>query len=58
MEVGKNAINKATGKRFVKGEAICTEGMIWCSMCKLYAAVKIAISAQQSLNLNKPMRVT
>ena len=31
---GENAINKSTGKRFVKGEAVCAEEMFWCSCCR------------------------
>jgi len=34
VEVGENAINKRTGKKFDLGEAVCAEEMIWCSHCK------------------------
>lgn len=34
VEAGEQAINKATGKQFRAGEAVCAEEMIWCSTCK------------------------
>ncbi len=34
VEAGKNAINKRTGARYVKGEAVCCEEMIWCATCR------------------------
>jgi threonine dehydrogenase-like Zn-dependent dehydrogenase len=34
VEAGPEAFNKATGKTFQKGEAVCAEEMIWCSTCK------------------------
>jgi threonine dehydrogenase-like Zn-dependent dehydrogenase len=34
VEAGPEAFNKATGKIFQKGEAVCAEEMIWCSTCK------------------------
>ncbi len=34
VEAGKNAINKRTGKHFQKGEAVCSEEMIWCGQCR------------------------
>ncbi len=33
-EAGKDAINKRTGKRYERGEAVCSEEMIWCSQCR------------------------
>ena len=33
VEVGENAINKRTGKKYEIGEAVCAEEMIWCSHC-------------------------
>jgi scyllo-inosose 3-dehydrogenase len=33
-EAGANAINKRTGKKYAKGEAVCSEEMMWCSYCR------------------------
>lgn len=34
VEAGELAFNKRTSKRFVAGDAVCAEEMIWCSTCK------------------------
>jgi threonine dehydrogenase-like Zn-dependent dehydrogenase len=34
VKAGVSAINKRTGKKFEKGEAVCSEEMIWCSTCR------------------------
>lgn len=34
VEVGEYALNKRTGKRYEKGEAVCSEEMMWCSYCR------------------------
>jgi threonine dehydrogenase-like Zn-dependent dehydrogenase len=34
VEAGENAINKRTGKKYVAGEPVCAEEMIWCSYCR------------------------
>lgn len=34
VEAGENAVNKRTGKKYVAGEAVCAEEMIWCAQCK------------------------
>jgi len=34
VEVGENAINKRTGKKYEVGEPVCAEEMIWCAQCK------------------------
>jgi len=34
VEAGNLAINKRTGKKFVVGEAVCSEEMMWCSKCR------------------------
>ncbi len=34
VEVGAGAINKATGRQFEIGEAVCAEEMFWCSQCQ------------------------
>jgi scyllo-inosose 3-dehydrogenase len=33
-EAGELAINKRTGKKYQKGEAVCSEEMMWCSYCR------------------------
>ncbi len=34
VEAGNKAMNKRTGKPFEKGEAVCSEEMMWCSYCR------------------------
>jgi scyllo-inosose 3-dehydrogenase len=34
VEAGKKAINKRTGRPYQKGEAVCSEEMMWCSYCR------------------------
>lgn len=34
VKAGELAINKATGRRYEPGEAVCSEEMVWCSQCK------------------------
>ncbi len=34
VETGKKAMNKRTGQPFEKGEAVCSEEMMWCSYCR------------------------
>lgn len=34
VEAGKKAMNKRTGQPFEKGEAVCSEEMMWCSYCR------------------------
>jgi scyllo-inosose 3-dehydrogenase len=34
VETGDDAVNKRTGKKYEKGEAVCAEEMIWCAQCK------------------------
>ncbi len=34
IEAGNKALNKRTGKPFEKGEAVCSEEMMWCSYCR------------------------
>ncbi len=34
VEAGAKAINKRTGKKYLAGEAVCAEEMIWCAQCK------------------------
>lgn len=34
VETGKNAINKRTGKRYAFGEAVTSEEMLWCGICR------------------------
>jgi len=34
VEAGALAVNKRTGLRYQPGEAICSEEMIWCSICR------------------------
>lgn len=34
VSAGRDAISKTTGRRFQGGEAVCSEEMIWCSVCK------------------------
>ncbi len=34
IEAGNKAMNKRTGKPFEKGEAVCSEEMMWCSYCR------------------------
>ncbi len=34
VEAGSQAINKRTGKKYNKGQAVCSEEMMWCSYCK------------------------
>ncbi len=34
VESGKTAINKGTGRRFEKGEPVCSEEMLWCGTCR------------------------
>lgn len=34
VEAGEDALNKRTGKKYEKGEAVCAEEMIWCAQCK------------------------
>ncbi|MCE5340896.1 MAG: alcohol dehydrogenase catalytic domain-containing protein [Planctomycetaceae bacterium] len=34
VEAGKNAIDKDTGKPYKGGEKVCSEEMVWCSVCK------------------------
>jgi len=34
VEVGENAINKRTGKRYEIGEPVTVEEMVWCGECK------------------------
>jgi len=31
---GEKAINKRTGKKYLPGEAVCSEEMMWCSHCR------------------------
>ncbi len=33
-EAGPEAFNKRTGKRFLAGEAVCAEEMMWCAQCR------------------------
>ena len=34
VEAGERALNKRTGTRYEKGEAVCSEEMMWCSYCR------------------------
>ncbi len=34
VDAGRLAINKRTGKSYQVGEAVCSEEMIWCSVCR------------------------
>jgi threonine dehydrogenase-like Zn-dependent dehydrogenase len=34
VQAGKKALNKRTGQPFKKGEAVCSEEMMWCSYCR------------------------
>jgi len=34
VEVGKDAYNKRTGKRYKEGEAVTAEEMFWCGICR------------------------
>ncbi|MBN1542952.1 alcohol dehydrogenase catalytic domain-containing protein [candidate division KSB1 bacterium] len=34
VKAGEQALNKRTGKRYEKGEAVCSEEMVWCATCR------------------------
>jgi len=34
VETGQDAINKRTGKKYEKGEPVCSEEMLWCGTCR------------------------
>jgi threonine dehydrogenase-like Zn-dependent dehydrogenase len=34
VEAGEKAMNKRTGKKFVSGEPVCSEEMVWCGNCR------------------------